>query len=144
MLGEALGPSLRGVKVADEEEAIRLANDSRYGLSATVWTGDKERGDRVARRLDVGAVNVNDVMSNGFAFDLPMGGWKHSGVGTRLGGAAGILKYCRPQASTSLLCPTLAMEPLLYPASRRRTKFALGLLRASAARGVRRLGIKPR
>jgi len=144
MIQETFGPTLPVVKVADEEEAIRLANDSRYGLSATVWTGDKERGDRVARRLDVGAVNVNDVMSNGFAFDLPMGGWKHSGVGTRLGGAAGILKYCRPQAITSPLFPTLAMEPLWYPASRRRTKFALSLLRASAARGVRRLGIKPR
>ena len=75
------------MKVADEEEAIRLANDSIYGLSATVWTGDKERGERIARRLDVGAVNINDVISNAFAYDIPMGGWKHSGVGTRLGGA---------------------------------------------------------
>jgi acyl-CoA reductase-like NAD-dependent aldehyde dehydrogenase len=144
MTEETFGPTLPVVKVADEEEAIRLANDSRYGLSATVWTGDKERGDRVARRLDVGAVNVNDVMSNGFAFDLPMGGWKHSGVGTRLGGAAGILKYCRPQAITSPRIPAQAKELLWYPASRRRANFAMGLLRASAARGVRRLGIKPR
>src|SRR5215475_1372492 len=89
---------------------FRSANDSLYGLSATVWTCDKERGERVARRLDVGAVNINDMMSNGFALDVPMGGWKHSGIGTRLGGAAGILKYCRPQAITSPRIPTQAKE----------------------------------
>jgi acyl-CoA reductase-like NAD-dependent aldehyde dehydrogenase len=141
---ETFGPTLPVVKVADEAEAIRLANDSLYGLSATVWTGDKERGERIARRLDVGAVNINDVLSNAFAYDIPMGGWKHSGVGTRMGGATGILKYCRPQAITSPRIATLAKEPLWYPVSRRRVNFALGLLRASAARGVRRLGIKPR
>jgi acyl-CoA reductase-like NAD-dependent aldehyde dehydrogenase len=141
---ETFGPTLPVVKVADEAEAIRLANDSVYGLSATVWTGDKERGERIARRLDVGAVNINDAISNAFAYDIPMGGWKHSGVGTRLGGATGILKYCRPQAITSPRIATLAKEPLWYPVSRRRVKFALGLLRGSAARGVRRLGIKPR
>jgi acyl-CoA reductase-like NAD-dependent aldehyde dehydrogenase len=144
MTEETFGPTLPVMKVADEAEAIRLANDSMYGLSATVWTGDKERGERVARRLDVGAVNINDALSNVFTFDLPMGGWKQSGVGTRLGGAAGIRKYCRPQAITSPRIPTQAREILWYPASRRRTKLALSLLRASAAHGLRRFGIKPR
>jgi acyl-CoA reductase-like NAD-dependent aldehyde dehydrogenase len=144
MTEETFGPTLPVVKVADEAEAIRLANDSVYGLSATVWTGDKERGERIARKLDVGAVNINDVISNAFAYDIPMGGWKHSGVGTRMGGATGLLKYCRPQAITSPLLPTLAKEPLWYPVSRRRVNFALGLLRASAARGVRRFGIAPK
>jgi hypothetical protein len=109
-----------------------------------VWTGDKERGERVARRLDVGAVNINDALSNGFACDIPMGGWKQSGIGTRFGGAGGLLKYCRAQAITSPRIPTQAKELLWYPASRRRTKFALSLVRAAAARGVRRFGIKPR
>jgi len=144
MTEETFGPTLPVVKVADEAERIRLANDSVYGLSATVWTGDKECGERVARQLDVGAVNINDVISNAFAYHIPMGGWKRSGVGTRLRGATGLLKYCRPQAITSPRIPTLAKEPLWYPVSRRRVKFALGLLRASAARGVRRCGIKPR
>jgi acyl-CoA reductase-like NAD-dependent aldehyde dehydrogenase len=144
MTEETFGPTLPVLKVADEAEAIRLANDSTYGLSATVWTRDKERGERIARQLDVGAVNVNDMMSNGFAFDMPMGGWKNSGIGTRLGGAHGVLKYCRPQAITSPRIPTPAKEVLWYPASRRRAKFALGLLRASAARGMRRFGIRPR
>jgi acyl-CoA reductase-like NAD-dependent aldehyde dehydrogenase len=144
MTEETFGPTLPVVKVADEAEAIRLANDSVYGLSATVWTGDKERGDQVARQLDVGAVNVNDVLSNAFACDIPMGGWKNSGVGARWGGAAGVLKYCRPQAITSPRIPTQSKELLWYPVSRRKVKFALGLLRASAARGVRRFGIAPR
>ncbi len=63
---ETFGPTLPVVKVADEEEAIRLANDSKYGLSATVWTGDIERGERVARRLECGAVNINDALTNVF------------------------------------------------------------------------------
>jgi acyl-CoA reductase-like NAD-dependent aldehyde dehydrogenase len=144
MTEETFGPTIPVVKVADEAEAIRLANDSSYGLSATVWTRDKERGERIARHLDVGAVNVNDVMSNGFAFDVPMGGWKQSGVGTRLGGAGGILKYYRPQAITSPRIPTQAKELLWYPASRGRARLAASVLRAAAARGVRRFGIKPR
>lgn len=144
MTEETFGPTLPVVKVADEQEAIRLANDSKYGLSATVWTRDKERGERIARQLDVGGVNINDMMSNGFALDIPMGGWKQSGIGSRLGGAAGMLKYCRAQAITSPRVPTQTKEVLWYPASRRRTKFAMGLLRASAARGARRFGIKPK
>lgn len=144
MTEETFGPTLPVVKVADEAEAIRLANDSVYGLSATVWTGDKDRGERIARQLDVGAVNINDVLSNAFACDIPMGGWKQSGIGARWGGAAGVLKYCRPQAITSPRIPTQSKELLWYPTSPRRVKFALSLLRASAARGVRRLGIAPR
>ena len=80
---ETFGPTLPVVKVADEEEAIRLSNDSRYGLSATVWTGDVARGERIARRLDCGAVNINDAMTNVFCPSVPMGGWKESGIGYR-------------------------------------------------------------
>jgi acyl-CoA reductase-like NAD-dependent aldehyde dehydrogenase len=144
MTQETFGPTLPLVKVNDAEEAIRLANDSPYGLSATVWTRDKKRGEAIARRLDVGAVNVNDVMSNCFAMDIPMGGWKQSGIGARLGGAAGLRKYCRAQAITSPLIPTQSRELLWYPASRRRARIAATVLRAAAARGRRRFGLKPR
>lgn len=141
---ETFGPTLPVVKVADEAEAIRLANDSVYGLSATVWTGDKERGERVARQLDVGAVNINDALANAFSYAIPMGGWKDSGVGARWGGATGLLKYCRQQAITAPRIPTQSKELLWYPSSPRKFKFALGLMRASAAHGLRRFGITPR
>lgn len=144
MAAETFGPTLPVMKVADEAEAIRLANDSEYGLSATVWTRDKERGDRVARQLEVGAVNINDAMVNVFASEIPMGGWKQSGIGYRMGGAHGVRKYCRQQAITSPRIQTRSSEPWWYPSSRRKVVFALGLLRASAAQGIRRFGIKPR
>jgi len=114
------GPTLPILKVADEAEAIRLANDSVYGLSASVWTGNKARGQRVARRLEVGAVNINDVYSNMFSFALPMGGWKESGVGARWGGASGILKYCRQQAITAPRIPTEQKELVWYPYSQKK------------------------
>lgn len=66
---------------------VRVANDLVYGLSATVWTGSRSRGDAIARRLEAGAVNVNDMFSNLFCFGLPHGGWKSSGIGARLGPA---------------------------------------------------------
>jgi len=137
---ETFGPTLPVIKVADEDEAIRLANDSAYGLSATIWTGNKTRGDRIARRIEAGAVNINDVYANMFSFGLPMGGWKHSGIGTRAGGAAGMRKYCRQQAITAPKYPTMAKEPLWFPYSPRKVKLALGILRAAAARGARRFG----
>jgi acyl-CoA reductase-like NAD-dependent aldehyde dehydrogenase len=144
MTEETFGPTLPVVKVADEDEAIRLANDSRYGLSATVWTSDPARGERVARRLEAGAVNVNDAMVNGSQFSLPMPGWKDSGIGARHGGAEGLLKYCRQQAITTPRIPVQANEPLWYPYSRRKSRFALGLMRAAASHGLRRVGLKPR
>jgi acyl-CoA reductase-like NAD-dependent aldehyde dehydrogenase len=144
MTEETFGPTLPIMKVADEAEAIRLANDSDYGLSATVWTSNKERGERVARQLEVGAVNINDFLANGFAYSVPMGGWKQSGIGARAGGADGIRKYCRAQAITAPRIPTGSKELLWYPSSRRRVKVALAVMRASAARGLRRFGITPR
>lgn len=144
MREETFGPTLPVVKVADEDEAVRLANDSRYGLSATVWTSDPARGERVARRIEAGAVNINDALANGFQFGVPMPGWKDSGIGARNGGAEGLLKYCRAQAITTPRIPTQANEPLWYPYSRRKFRIAMGLMRANAAHGLRRLGLKPR
>ena len=140
---ETFGPTLPVIKVADENEAVRLANDSVYGLSATVWTGDTRRGERIARRLEVGAVNVNDAMTNVFCPGLPMGGWKESGVGYRAGGPSGLIKYCRQQAITAPRVPTQKSELLWYPSSKRRMGAALAAMRVFSAHGLRRLGLKP-
>jgi acyl-CoA reductase-like NAD-dependent aldehyde dehydrogenase len=97
MTEETFGPTLPVMKVADAEEAIRLANDSPYGLAASVFTKDVARGEAIAARIDAGAVCVNDAALNYLALELPMGGWKESGLGVRHG-AAGIRKYTRSQA----------------------------------------------
>ncbi|MGW4846828.1 aldehyde dehydrogenase family protein [Nocardia brasiliensis] len=136
---ETFGPTIPVMRVASEDEAVRLANDSDFGLSATVWTGDRARGERVARRLEAGAVNINDSFANLFSFALPMGGWKQSGIGARWGGPAGIQKYCRTQAITVPRGPALPAEPMWYPASRLRFRLVAGLMRALDARGRRRL-----
>jgi acyl-CoA reductase-like NAD-dependent aldehyde dehydrogenase len=141
---ETFGPTLLVMKVADEAEAVRLANDSVFALSASVWTGDIDRGVRVARRLEAGAVNINDVMANAFCVAVPMGGWKESGLGARFGGRSGILKYCRQQAITVPRLPTPSNEVMWYPATRRGVGLATGVMRATAARGLRRLGLRPR
>lgn len=141
MREETFGPVIPVMRVADAEQAIELANDSPYGLSASVWTGDKERGLNIARRLEAGAVNVNDVLSNLFAFGLPMAGWKRSGLGARLGGEDAIRKYCRTQAVTvARLTP--ATELAWYPYASWKTKIAGRIVRLSAARDLRRrLGV---
>jgi acyl-CoA reductase-like NAD-dependent aldehyde dehydrogenase len=97
MTEETFGPTLPIMKVRDAEEAIRLANESPYGLGGSVVTKDVHRGEQVARRMQSGAVCVNDAVMNYMALELPMGGWKASGLGSRHG-AGGIRKYTRQQA----------------------------------------------
>jgi len=107
MTEETFGPTLPIMKVRDAEEAVRLANDSPYGLGASVFTRDTERGEAIARRLEVGAANVNDAMINYTVLELPMGGAKASGLGSRHG-AGGIRKYCSQQAI--VVTPRLALK----------------------------------
>ena len=98
MTEETFGPTLPIMKVVSVDEAIRLANDSPYGLSAAVFSKDVERAKDVAVQLDCGAVNINDVISNLMCTTAPMGGWKTSGMGARFGGAEGLRKFCRQEA----------------------------------------------
>ena len=96
MTEETFGPTLPVMRVSDAEEAVRLANDGPYGLQASVWTRDTERGEAVARRIEAGVAVVNDAQVNYAALELPMGGWKESGLGSRHG-PDGIRKYCKRQ-----------------------------------------------
>lgn len=98
MTEETFGPTLPIMKVSSVAEAVRLANDSPYGLSASVFSRDIARAKDVALELDCGAVNVNDVISNLMCTTAPMGGWKTSGIGARFGGADGVRKFCRQEA----------------------------------------------
>ncbi|WP_024440086.1 aldehyde dehydrogenase family protein [Mycobacterium sp. UM_WGJ] len=97
MTEETFGPTLPIMKVKSVQEAIRLANDSPYGLSASVFSKDVARAKDIALQLDCGAVNVNDVISNLMCTTAPMGGWKTSGIGARFGGEDGIRKFCRQE-----------------------------------------------
>mgnify|MGYP005854803361 CR=1 FL=1 len=83
---ETFGPVVSVTSVPDVDAAVAAANDSPYGLNASVWTADRERGARVARRIDCGTVSVNDGFLTGWgARDAPMGGFGDSGIGRRNG-----------------------------------------------------------
>jgi acyl-CoA reductase-like NAD-dependent aldehyde dehydrogenase len=97
MQEETFGPALPIVPVADETEAIRRANASPYGLSASVWTKDVAKGRRVASLLEAGSVAVNDVLKHIGNPDLPFGGCKQSGIGVYRG-PEGLRAFCRPLA----------------------------------------------
>ncbi len=135
MTEETFGPTLPIMKIADAEEGVRLANDSEYGLQASVWTADTDRGEALARRIQAGVVCVNDAQVNYTALNLPMGGWKTSGLGTRHG-AAGIRKYTKVQ---SLLVTKRALkrEPFMFPYSARQTKLLRTMLKLVYGRGKR-------
>ena len=81
MRDETFGPVLPVIAVEDEEHAVRAANDSRFSLGASVWTGSAARGRRVAARLAAGSVMVNDVVSYFGICEAPHGGWGESGWG---------------------------------------------------------------
>ncbi|MGO9819194.1 MAG: aldehyde dehydrogenase family protein [Solirubrobacteraceae bacterium] len=135
MREETFGPTLPIMKIADAEEGARLANDSSYGLQASVWTGDIERGEQLARRIQAGVVCVNDAQINYTALNLPMGGWKASGLGTRHG-ANGIRKYTKVQ---SLLVTRRALkrEPFMFPYKARQTELLGRFFKVLYGRGSR-------
>ena len=135
MTEETFGPTLPIMKVKDAEEALRMANDSVYGLQASVWTRDTNRGETLARQVEAGVVTVNDAQVNYSALNLPMGGWKTSGLGTRHG-AAGIRKYTKVQ---SLLVTKLApkRDVHMFPYSKGRTKALARMIRVLYGRGKR-------
>jgi acyl-CoA reductase-like NAD-dependent aldehyde dehydrogenase len=135
MTEETFGPTLPIMKVADADQALELANDSPYGLQASVWTKDTARGEQIARRVEAGAVCVNDAQINYTALELPMGGWKTSGLGSRHG-AGGIRKYCAQQ---TLVVTRLApkRDVHMFPYKARTTKMIGRLFKLLYGRGKR-------
>ena len=136
MTEETFGPTLPIMKVSDAEEAVRLANDTPYGLASSVFTRDTERGEQIARRIQAGATTVNDAMINYAALELPMGGAKASGLGSRHG-AGGIRKYCSQQAI--VITPKLALkrEVHMYPYKSRTSRLLVRFFKFLYGRGRR-------
>ncbi len=120
MTEETFGPTLPIMKVRDAEEALRLANDTRYGLNSSVWTKDIAKGEALADRVNAGSTCVNDANVNYAANELPFGGWGESGIGVRHG-AQGIRKYCKTH---SVLVTRLApkKDVHMFPYTARTTK----------------------
>ena len=135
MSEETFGPTLPIMKVSDVEEAIKLANDTPFGLQASVWTSDVKRGEELARRIDAGVVCVNDAQVNYTALNLPMGGWKSSGLGTRHG-SGGIRKFTKVQ-SLLVTRHALKREPFMFPYRAKRTLLLRRLVRLLYGRALR-------
>jgi acyl-CoA reductase-like NAD-dependent aldehyde dehydrogenase len=98
MREESFGPVIPVMAVRNAEEALALANDCEYGLNASVWTRDLERGMALAERLESGNVCVNECVITAGVPALPFGGVKQSGLGTRHGGAEGLRQFCVRQS----------------------------------------------
>jgi succinate-semialdehyde dehydrogenase/glutarate-semialdehyde dehydrogenase len=93
------------------DEAVALANDTDYGLNASVWGGDLDAARAVAARIESGNVNVNDILATAYASKgTPSGGVKNSGVGTRHGDQ-GLLKYTDVQNLAVLKKQVMGPKP---------------------------------
>jgi succinate-semialdehyde dehydrogenase/glutarate-semialdehyde dehydrogenase len=128
---ETFGPVVSLYQVASVDEAIERANDSPYGLAASVWSRSERRALEVGSRLQAGSVSINEGYTAAWAaLDSPMGGFKQSGLGRRHG-AEGLLKYTQAQtlALQRLIPLGLVAPPVLGAAVYSRVLAALLLLR---------------
>lgn len=112
---ETFGPVVAIYPFDTVEEAVAKANDTPYGLSASLWTRDVARGREIATRIQAGSVNLNDPYGAAWgSVASPIGGFKASGEGRRHG-AQGILKYTEPQTVAAQRWIPLAPQPILAP-----------------------------
>ncbi len=96
MREETFGPVLPIMTFKTDDEAVRLANDSDFGLTASLWTNNIGRGQQLARQIDAGTVTINEVLYTHAIAQTPWGGVKQSGLG-RTHGQAGLMELVRPQ-----------------------------------------------
>jgi succinate-semialdehyde dehydrogenase/glutarate-semialdehyde dehydrogenase len=135
---ESFGPLLPILPFDNEEEAIRRANDSPYGLVASVWTKDVERGRKIARRLVTGTVIINDVLYTHAIAELPWFGAKHSGMGV-VHSDDGLLALTRTVHVNYGMISLGNREPSWYPYTEKTTKFLKNTLQAAATAKLRHL-----
>ncbi len=114
MREEIFGPVLAVAKVEDIDEAVKRANDSLLGLTASVWTKDRKKAHQIASRLQAGAVTINDhLMSHGLP-EAPWGGFKESGIG-RTHGRLGMTAMTQPRVVVDDLLPGVQKDMWWYP-----------------------------
>jgi len=113
MREETFGPVLSVVRVRDEAEALRLANDSSYGLAATIWTRDSQKALELGRQIEAGHVCMNDTSVTYGIHEAPFGGRKLSGLG-QVHGPNGLKGYCYAQ-SIVLERFSVGQEDAWYP-----------------------------
>ncbi|HVH47855.1 MAG TPA: aldehyde dehydrogenase family protein [Labilithrix sp.] len=140
MKEEFFGPIVPFQKVASDDEAVRLANDSHLGLNAYVFTKDREKGKRLAHRVEAGNVLVNDVLLNYVTVETPFGGIKQSGFG-RVHGDDALRDMSETRHVYTGRLPEPSSDPTWYPYSSKSYRWKLRLFRAMFRRGgvVRRL-----
>jgi acyl-CoA reductase-like NAD-dependent aldehyde dehydrogenase len=127
MREETFGPVLPIMRVRDEDEALRLANDTRYGLNANVWTRDKRKGVELAKQIHSGSAVVNDCMLTYGITESPFGGRKESGIG-QVNGEIGLRSYCYAQ-SIAVDRFGARSEFLWFPYTARKTKVLRRMMR---------------
>ena len=127
MREETFGPVIPIMKTESAEEALKLANDSRYGLSGSVFSGSKSTSLKIAEGMQCGSVCINDSLVNYIIPDAPMGGLKDSGFGYRHG-AEGIRKYCNHK---TIVIDRFGLKEEFpwYPASEKKSRQIRHLLR---------------
>ena len=126
---ETFGPTLAVVRVDGAAEAVRRTNEARYGLGASIWTSDIARAERLAERLDVGVVDINNHAMTGAIADLPWSGTRDTGFGIA-NSALSLTTFCRPKSV--LIDNNRAPEPFWMPFDA--ATFELGDLLADAQR----------
>jgi succinate-semialdehyde dehydrogenase/glutarate-semialdehyde dehydrogenase len=132
---ETFGPVVTVYPVRSAEEAIMRANDSTFGLNASVWAGNQSKARTVARQLETGSAAINSTLLIYNSFDVPMGGVKWSGIGRRHG-EHGILRYTQAQSIVSSFATGGGYDAMLtHMKNERMAKYMVGALKL-----MRRLG----
>ena len=93
---EVFGPHVAIIPFRDDEQAVEIYNDTRYGLGASVFTRDAHRANEIARRIEAGSVCINDMSMTYGALEAPFGGRKDSGIG-QVNGETGLRGFCHAQ-----------------------------------------------
>jgi len=134
MTDETFGPVLPIMRVHSDDEALKLANDSRYGLNSSVWTTSPERADRFVAEIEAGNICVNDCIVNYAVASLPFGGVKQSGFG-RAHGEQGLREFTVQKAVLTDR-GGLKREPTWYPTPRGSATVLSMVARLRYRRGV--------